>query len=157
MVWSELKYCDFLFRNIRSQILTEVKDIYDNIEVGFFRERFQMFLQSELISPDDIIEFLDSFGDEVVADDIRIDVFSAIKRLLRLSDKTNTKTYINKCMDREVLPEAEDNQTGKLREEAKIPYGYFFYDLFKKFSLDYSYEQFINFTNTALLTECHII
>lgn len=61
IIKSEEKYFDFLFRNIRERILKEVKDIYDNIEVGFFRERFQMFLESSLISPDDIIEFMDSF------------------------------------------------------------------------------------------------
>jgi hypothetical protein len=33
----EPEYFDFLFRNIRNQILNEVKDIYDNISVGFFR------------------------------------------------------------------------------------------------------------------------
>jgi hypothetical protein len=59
-----------------------------------------MFLSSDLIFPDDIIEFLDSFTEDTFAEDIRIDVFSAIKRLLRLSDKTNTRNYINKCMDR---------------------------------------------------------
>jgi hypothetical protein len=134
-----------------------VKDIYDNIEVGFFRERFQMFLESPLIFPDDIIEFMDSFTEEVQADDIRIDVFSAIKRLLRLSDKVNAKNYINKCMDREVLPENDDNQTGKLREEAKIPYGFFFFNFFHAFALDYSYEEFIAFTNTPLIRECRVI
>jgi len=55
----EPEYFDFLFRNIRNKILTEVKDIYDTIAVGFFRERFQLFLQSSLITPDDIISFLD--------------------------------------------------------------------------------------------------
>ena len=76
-----------------------------------------MFLESSLLRPDDIIEFMDSFTEDITdADDIRIDVFSAIKRLLRLKDKVNTKNYILKCMDREVLPEKDDNQTGKLRE-----------------------------------------
>lgn len=98
-----------------------------------------MFLQSSEIFPDDIIDFLDSFNEDVDADSIRIDVFSAIKRLLRLSDKVNTQNYIRKSMDCEVLPEKDDNQTGKLREEAKIPYGFFFYHFFKAFSLDYSF------------------
>lgn len=75
-----------------------------------------MFLKSDLISPDDIIQFLDSFNNEIQADDIRIDVFKTIKRLLRLGDKINSKKYIDKSMDREVLPENEDVVTGKLRE-----------------------------------------
>jgi hypothetical protein len=157
IIKSEEKYFDFLFRNIRDRILKEVKDIYDNIEVGFFRERFQMFLESSLISPDDIIEFMDSFTEDVTADEIRIDVFNAIKRLLRLSDKPNTRNYINKIMDREVLPGNDDNQTGKLREEAKIPYGFFFFSFFRTFSIDYSYKDFIAFTNTPLIKDCLVI
>jgi len=43
-------------------------------------------------------------------------------------------------MDMEVLPERDVIQSGKLREEAKIPYGYYFYHFFKVFSLDYTYE-----------------
>jgi hypothetical protein len=63
-----------------------------------------MFLQSNLIIPNEIIDFVDSFNEEVEADSIRVDVFNAIKRLLKLSDKTNSENYIRKCMDCEVLP-----------------------------------------------------
>lgn len=54
-------------------------------------------------------------------------------------------------MDREVLPENNNLATDKLREEAKIPFGYFFYNFFRVFDIDYSYEEFINFTNTYLI------
>lgn len=37
VVWAEDKYFDFLFRNIRNNILKEVKEIYDELEIGFFR------------------------------------------------------------------------------------------------------------------------
>lgn len=60
-------------------------------------------------------------------------------------------------MDRQVLPENDDNQTGKLREQAKIPYGFFFFNFFKAFNLDYSYEEFISFTNTPIIKECKVI
>lgn len=60
-------------------------------------------------------------------------------------------------MDREVLPQKEDYQTAKLREEAKIPLGYAFYKFFQVFNLDYSYEELISFTNTRLLKECKVI
>lgn len=65
-----------------------------------------MFLQSNLITAGDIIDFVDLFGEDVDpdADKIRIDVFRAIKRLLRLHDRKNSENYIHKCMDREVLP-----------------------------------------------------
>jgi hypothetical protein len=105
VVMKEDEYFDFLFRNIRNKILKEVKDIYDTIESGFFRERFQLFLKYNLLKPDDIINFLDEFTEEIQADDIRIDVFATIKRLLKLADKINTKCYIEKSMDKEVLPE----------------------------------------------------
>ena len=142
VVYKEPEYFDFLFKNARQTVLTEVKEIYDSIEVGFFKERFQLFLESPLLEPSDIIDFLDEFSDEVVADDIRIEVFCTIKRLLRLSDKQNTKQYIEKSMDKEVLNEGENNATemGKLKDEAKIPVGYYYYQLFRVFKLDYTYE-----------------
>ena len=73
-------------------------------------------------------------------------MFAAIKRLLTLTDETNTRPYIEKSLEKEVLPRREDSQN-KLREEAKIPYGFYFVDLFKKFHLPYTYEQLIGFTN----------
>ena len=65
-------------------------------------------------------------------------MFSAIKRLLTLMDETNTRPYIEKSLEKEVLPQREDTQN-KLREEAKIPIGFYFIDLFNKFNLNYTY------------------
>ncbi len=63
-----------------------------------------------------MIGFLDEFTEEVSADEIRIDVFNAIKRLLKLNDKENTQRYIQNALDREVLPERVDGHTSKLRD-----------------------------------------
>lgn len=94
-----------------------------------------------------MIGFLDEFTEEVAADDIRLDVFNAIKRLLKLEDKENTQKYIQNSLDKEILPERGDGHTGKLRDEAKIPYGYNFYWLFLAFNINYTYEELIGFTN----------
>jgi hypothetical protein len=42
-------------------------------------------------------------------------VFSAIKRLLKVTDEKNTRKYIEKSLDKEILPEREDAQN-KLRD-----------------------------------------
>ncbi len=65
-------------------------------------------------------------------------MFSAIKRLLKVTDEKNTRKYIEKSLDKEILPEREDAQN-KLRDEAKIPYGFYFYHLFVAFDLNYTY------------------
>ena len=54
------------------------------------------------------------------------------------------------------MPQREDSQN-KLREEAKIPIGFYFVDLFKKFNLNYTYSELIGFTNTTKIGENEII
>jgi hypothetical protein len=36
-------------------------------------------------------------------DDIRMDVFNCIKKLLKVNDKENTISFVNKLMDKEIL------------------------------------------------------
>ena len=66
-------------------------------------------------------------------------MFNAIKKLLKLCDKENTKKYVIKSLDKAVLLEAGETQTDKLKDEAKIPYGSYFYHLFVAFDLSYTY------------------
>ena len=40
--------------------------IYDDIEKGFFGERFGKFLTSDRITPEQAIDFLDEFTEELI-------------------------------------------------------------------------------------------
>ena len=59
IVKTEPEYFQEIFYHIRDKILTEVKGIYDDIEPGFFRERFELFLKSKEVTAKEIISFLD--------------------------------------------------------------------------------------------------
>lgn len=73
------------------------------IEDGFFRERFQIFLESQEVELSEIIKFIDFF-DGSGADDVRVDVFNCIKKLLKITDYENTRDFIEKSLEKEVLP-----------------------------------------------------
>ncbi len=45
----EDEYFLTLFGSCRDLILTSIKEHYDSIEPGFFRERFQIFLESKKV------------------------------------------------------------------------------------------------------------
>lgn len=104
--------------------MDQIKDIYERIEHDFFREKFEIYLSSEEIELKSIIDFLDLF-DNNVNDDIRFDVFTSIKRILKISDKENTENFVEKLMNKEILKnKREDNG---LIDEAKIVFGVYFY------------------------------
>jgi len=62
-----------------------------------------MFLESKLINLQNIIKFVDFF-EKADADDVRIEVFNCIKKLLKITDETNTRDFIEKSLEKEVLP-----------------------------------------------------
>lgn len=99
LVMNEDVYFNMLFNECRSEILNSVKYHYDSIEDGFFRERFQIFLESKLVNLQNIIKFIDFF-DGSEADDVRIDVFNCIKKLLKITDFENTREFIEKSLDK---------------------------------------------------------
>lgn len=55
-----------------------------------------------MINLQNIIKFMDEF-EGVEADDVRLDVFNCIKRLLKLNDKENAYAFIFKSLDKEVF------------------------------------------------------
>jgi hypothetical protein len=136
--------------------LTSIKEHYDSIEDGFFRERFQIFLESQEVVLSEIIKFIDFF-DGSGADDVRVDVFNCIKKLLKITDYENTRDFIEKSLEKEVLPERSneisnpDSIDMNVREEAKIPYGFVFHKFFTAFKLDYTYEGLIEATKHSNL------
>jgi hypothetical protein len=88
---------------------------------------------------------------------VRVDVFNCIKKLLKITDFENTKDFIEKSLEKEVLPERSNEMNNpdsidmNLREEAKIPYGFAFHKFFTVFKLEYTYEGLIEATKHANL------
>lgn len=102
LIMKEDKYFQYLFHGFRPLILKSIKDAYDKMAIGFFRERFQYYLNSHLADLKVLINFMDDFN-ENKADEIRLDAFKTIKRLLKLSDYSNTKRFNDKTLDKSIF------------------------------------------------------
>lgn len=61
-----------------------------------------------------------------------MDVFTCIKNLLKVNDKTNTSSFVDKLMELEVLKKEGNSHSGidSLIDEAKIAFGCYFYSFF---------------------------
>ena len=123
MILDESEYFEYLFNHFRGFLLVEIKKIYDDIEKGFFREKFQIYLNCESkIKLASMVDFIDSFEEKgeikskVEAksekdkedeknenEKIRELVFRCIKNILKISDKANTETLVQKLLDKEIL------------------------------------------------------
>jgi hypothetical protein len=117
-------------------LLREIKTIYDKVP-GFFKEKFQMYLNSDSIVLLEVINFLDEFEGNS-DDDIRMDVFNCIKKLLKISDKENTISFVNKLMDKEILK--NQDSIDPLIDEAKVTFGCYFFDFFEAFHIEETYK-----------------
>ena len=135
LIMDETDFFAFLVKSIlKPHVLGEIKNKYDDIAEGFFREKFQVYLTSDKVDLSGIIDFFDQFQGKKNDNNIRKDVFDCIKKRLQLNDRVNTEKFVEKLMDREILKSEEvEEGDDELIDEAKVVFGFYFANFLNHF------------------------